>query len=387
MKSKTSTSAVLPVLFGFFIMGLCDLVGVSVSYAKESFNWSDTQSNVLPTMVFFWFLVLSIPSAIVMDKIGRKNTVLIGMAFTFVGMLLPFIHFNEAMCLLTFALLGIGNTILQVSLNPLLTNVIKGNNLSSSLTTGQVIKAISSFLGPIIAGFCSTSLGNWTYMFLIYAGVTLLSTTWLILTSIDEDRNAVKHSSFGEIMKLLGNSKILLLFLGILCIVGLDVGMNTVTPKLLIERCGLSTESAGYGSSWYFAARTIGAFLGAILLTKVSNKVYFRVNMIIVLFAICGLFFVNAQYLIIALVCLTAFASSSIFAVIFSMAMESKPDKANEISGLMITGVAGGAIFPPLMGMMSDFIGNQNGAVFIIALTSLYLLFCAFGIKYTKRTE
>ena len=385
MSNNKAKVALFPVLFGFFIMGFCDLVGVSVSYAKESFNWTDTQSNFLPAMVFFWFLILSIPSAIAMDKIGRKNTVLISMVFTFVGMLLPFIHFNEIICIATFGLLGIGNTILQVSLNPLLTNVIKGDKLSSSLTLGQLIKAISSFLGPIIAGFCSVKLGSWTAMFPIYAGVTLLSTIWLLFTPIHEESNVEKRSSFSEILSLLRDKKILLLFFGILCIVGLDVGMNTVTPKLLIERVGLSTEDAGYGSSWYFAARTLGTFFGAILLTKLSNERYFRINIIIALLGIAGLFIADTQFFIIALVCIVAFASSSIFAVIFSMAIESKPDKANEISGLMITGVSGGAIFPLLMGISTDLVGNQNGSVMIVLATCLYLLFCAYGIKSVNK--
>lgn len=262
--------------------------------------------------------------------------------------------------------------------------MIKGDKLSSSLTAGQFIKAISSFLGPIVAGFCSTYFNNWAMMFPIYAGITLLSTIWLYFTQIEEQKSETKPSSFGQIVGLLKDNKILLLFLGILCVVGLDVGMNTLTPKVLAGRVSLSTEAAGYGSSWYFAARTIGTACGAFLLAVMSEKLYFRINMIVALLAIIGLIFVMTQPLILAMVCIIAFTSSSIFAVIYSMAIKARPEKANEISGLMITGISGGALFPFLMGVSADAIGSQVGSILIVGLTAVYLLFCAYGIKSVK---
>src|SRR5690606_21572828 len=135
-KNKFVSAKIFPVLFGFFIMGFCDLVGISVTYAKEQFGWTETQAGFLPSLAFIWFFILSIPTAMVMDKLGRKNTVLVGMLFTIIGMIIPIILFKEITCYITFALLGIGNTILQVSLNPLLTNVVSGDKLTSSVTAG-----------------------------------------------------------------------------------------------------------------------------------------------------------------------------------------------------------------------------------------------------------
>lgn len=379
-----SKGKVVPVLFGFFIMGFCDLVGISVTYAKDMFGWSETKAGFLPSMVFFWFLVLSVPTAILANKIGRKNTVMISMLFTFIGMLVPFFIFNEITCYLAFGLLGIGNTILQVSLNPLLTNVVKKEKLTSSLTAGQFIKAISSFLGPLVAGFCSLYLGSWEKMFPIYAIITLISSAWLYFTRIEESRNEEKSLSFSHIVNLLGDSKILLLFLGILCIVGLDVGMNIVTPKLLIERTGMEIEAAGYGTSWYFAARTLGTFIGAFLLVRASPISYFRVNMLVVLLALCALFIVSTQASILTMVSIIAFAASSIFAVIYGIALLLYPQKGNEISGLMITGVAGGAVIPPLMGISADRFGSQTGSLLIIGICVIYLFICSFWMKTTR---
>ncbi|WP_455584270.1 MFS transporter [Bacteroides sp.] len=385
MQKQTSMKSALAVLFGFWVMGFADVIGISVTYAKEQFSWSESEAGFLPFMVFFWFLVLSVPTAALMNRIGRKNTVLVSMAFTFAGMSLPFFLFNEGILYLAFALLGIGNTLLQVSLNPLLTNVISGKLLTSALTAGQLIKAISAFVGPMLAVFCSLRWGSWESMFLIYAGITLLSAIWLSVTSIEKESTTGQASlSIKSTFSLLGNSKIVWLFFAIICVVGLDVGMNTITPKLLMSRLDMAKEVAGYGTSWYFAARTVGAFVGVFLLSRVSEKVYFSVNMIIALLAVIGLAFSFSYAGILVIVCVIAFCAAGIFSVIYSLALRVLPEKANGISGLMITGVSGGAVIPLLMGIAADYWGTLNGALFILALCVVYLLICSFRITILK---
>lgn len=159
MKKENSVSTALPVLFGFFVMGFCDIVGISSDYVQRSFNWSPLMTGFVPSMVFVWFLFLGIPVGNRMNKWGRKNTVLISMAITIVGMILPLLVYDSVTCMAAYALLGIGNAILQVSLNPLLNNVITNKALlTSSLTAGQVIKATSSLVGPEIV---LLSVGFW----------------------------------------------------------------------------------------------------------------------------------------------------------------------------------------------------------------------------------
>lgn len=383
--SKNSVSrSVLPVLFGFFVMGFCDVVGIATSYVKADFHLTETIAGFLPSMVFLWFLLLSVPTAILMNKIGRKQTVMLSMLVTVVGMFVPFASYNMVTCMIGFALLGIGNTILQVSLNPLLTNVVKGDALTSSLTTGQVVKAVSSFTGPFITAFALNSLGNWHYLFPIFAAITVLSALWLMFTSVPKEQETVSSSSLSATFSLLKDKTILLLFLGIVFVVGTDVGMNTVAPKLLIERLNMPLAQAGFGSSVYFAFRTAGALLGAILLAKINEMKYFRVNMFIAITAMIVLFFIKEQYAMLTLVGVVGFTCSSIFAVIYSMAIQARPEKANEISGLLITGVFGGAVIPPLMGLATDAIGSQVGSLIVILLSICYLLYCSFGVKVSK---
>lgn len=383
----SSLGRILPVLFGFFVMGFCDVVGIATSYVKQDFGLSETVAGFIPSMVFIWFLLLSIPAAIWMNRLGRKKMVQLSNVITFVGMLIPFVDYSFITCMAGFVLLGVGNTILQVSLNPLLTNVVSGSRLTSMLTAGQVIKAVSSFCGPFIAAFALSVLGEWRYLFPIFAGITLISTLWLMFTDIPKETVRTEASSPGATFSILKDRTILLLFLGIFFVVGVDVGTNTVAPKLLIEREGFSVDQAGFGSSLYFVCRTAGALIGSFLLAKVSDVTYFRVNILVALVAVCLLLVAENTVFLMALIGCIGFFCSSIFSVIYSQAMKSRPDKANEISGLMIMGVFGGAVIPPAMGAMTDVIGNQTGSVLVIAVCVVYLTFCAFWIKKKAASE
>lgn len=384
MKNKTSISKALPVLFGFFVMGFCDIVGITATHVKEDLlnsyspEFRDTLSNMIPVALFLMFLIFSIPTGILMNRIGRKKTVLWSNIITIIAMFIPLIEYSFMMTLLAFMLLGVANTILQVSLNPLLTNVVKGDQLTSSLTAGQFVKAISSFSAPFIAAFAASMLNNWQYIFPIYALITVLSTVWLLASPIYEDVLDVNTTSFAGVLGILKDKTILMLFLGIVFVVGVDVGLNTAAPKILMERCGLSSIEAGYGPSVYFALRTLGAFIGAFILSRFSSSKFFKLNMVIAVAALISLIFVNEKYFIFVLYGVVGFTIANIFPIIFGKAMQVSPDKGNEISGLMITGVFGGAVIPFSMGVLSDFMKSQTGAVLVILLSALYLLLLSF---------
>jgi len=387
MKTKTNYAHVLPVLFGFFVMGFCDVVGITSAHVKEDLlgsyspEFRDTLSNLIPVALFSMFLIFSIPTGMLMNRIGRKKTVILSNILTIIAMFLPLIDYTFFISLLAFALLGIANTILQVSLNPLLTNVVQGDKLTSNLTAGQFVKAISSFSAPFIAAFAATLLGRWQYIFPIYAVITLLSTLWLMATPIKEAPVHVEANTFGSVIRILKDKRIVLYFLGILFVVGVDVGINTTSSKILMERCGLSSIEAGYGPSVYFAFRTLGTFLGAFFLARYASTKFFRWNILVAIIALIALLFAGDKMMVFALFAIIGFTIANIFPIIFAMAIQARPDKANEISGLMITGVFGGAIIPFFMGVLSDAIGSQVGAVIIILASACYLLFLALKQK------
>ena len=380
MKTESSIRKALPVLFGFFVMGMVDLVGIATNYVKFDFNLSDRVANLLPLSLFLWFAVLSVPTGMLMNSFGRKRTVLLSIGITLVAMLLPWMNYSFPMMLVAFAMLGIGNTIIQVSLNPLLTNVVSGDRLTSSLTLGQFIKAIASFLGPIIAGYAARQMGDWRFVFSVFAVVAVASGVWLWITSISEETTVQKTSSFGESFGLLSDKVILMLFLGILFVVGVDVGLNTTIPKFLMEQCNIPLEEAGLGTSLYFAARTIGSFCGAFLLVKISGKKFFISSMFIAIPAFLVMLFIGNLWGILSMVFVSGLTIANIFSIMFAAALKRKPDYANEISGLMIMGVAGGAIILPVMGILSDNFG-QTGGMAVLLVAFVYLIFCAFRME------
>ena len=384
MNKKT---AILPVLFAFVVMGFADVSGIVTSHVKEDFQLSETLAGLIPMAIFFWFLVLSAPTALMMNKIGRKTSVQVSNAITFIGMLIPLFSYNLTTCLIACAMLGIGNTIIQVALNPLLYDVVGGKgSLSSYISAGQVLKALSACAAPYLALGCAAWLGSWKYMFPAFAIITLISSLWLLGTKIEE-APAEGGSSLGETLKLLGNKYILCCFFGIFTVVGLDVGCNVITPKLLIERCGLDTDHAQLGITVYFICKTAGAFVGAFLLSKMADRKFFQIAILIVAVALAGLFFAQGQALILTLVGLIGFFSASVFSVIISLGIKHLPSKANEISGLMIMGVVGGGVVSLLMGITADKMGSQVGSLAVIAVCVAYLALCAFVLLRPQKTQ
>ena len=379
--SKKSNLAVLPVLFSFFIMGFADVVGISSSYVKQDFGLSDSMANLLPMMVFLWFAVFSVPTGVLMNKLGRKNTVLLSIVVTLVALLVPLATYSYSMVLIAFALLGIGNTILQVALNPLLTNVVSGEKLTSSLTLGQFVKAIASFIGPIVAGVASGTFGNWKLIFPFFAAITLLSGLWLLLAPIQKEQSNSETAGFAASFKLLKDPVVLSFFFAIVVLVGIDVGLNVTFPKFLMERTVMPLEKAGLATSLYFAARTIGTFIGAILLMKYSGRLFYIGSAVLGIVALVVMVAIPGPVsLMYVMIFCSGLAVANVFSIVFSAALRRKPEYANEVSGLLIMGVAGGAIVPPIMGMVSDAAG-QTGAMVVVLLLFVYLLINALKMK------
>ena len=375
----------LPIMLCFFAMGFVDLVGIASNYVKADLGLTDAQANIFPSLVFFWFLIFSVPTGMLMNRIGRKKTVLLSLFVTFASLLLPVFGDGYVLMLLSFSLLGIGNALMQTSLNPLLSNIVSGERLASSLTFGQFVKAIASFLAPYIAMWGATqtipALGmGWRILFPIYMVVAVIAIFWLGATSIQEEKEEGRPSTFGECLALLGKPFILLCFLGIMCHVGIDVGTNTTAPKILMERLGMTLSDAGFATSLYFIFRTAGCLLGAVVLQKVASKPFFAVSVLCMLAAMAGLFVFHEKTMIYVCIALIGFGNSNIFPIIFSQALLAMPQKKNEVSGLMIMGLFGGTVFPIAMGLASDAVG-QSGAVAVMTIGVLYLFFYMLKMK------
>lgn len=374
---------IIPVMLCFFAMGFVDLVGIASNYIKGDLGLTDSMANLLPSLVFFWFLVFSIPTSLLMNRIGRKRTVLLSLLITVFAMVIPVFVNTFWVLLIAFSLLGIGNALMQTSLNPLVDSVMRGGNLASTLTFGQFVKAIASFMAPILAAWGATAdvFGmGWRILFPLYMSVGIVAILLLNATEIKEgaeektEKQLGVAAQFANALRLLGNPAVLLCFLAIVCHVGMDVGINITAPKVLMERLGITLETAGFATSLYFIARTAGCLAGGFVMVRMKEWTFLLASIVLMLVALSMLFLGAEQWVLYASIVLLGLANSNPFSIIMARALQAVPDKKNEASGLMIMGLFGGTVFPLLMGAASDSFG-QTGAIAVLALGAFYLLF------------
>lgn len=357
----------------FIVMGFVDIVGVATGFIKKDFGLTDDLAQLIPSMALFWFFVMSVPSGILQDKYGKRRMLNIGMLLTGTGMIIPFIHYSFPVMLAAFIALGIGNTIVQVSANPLLHDVSPREKYSSYMSLSQFIKAIVSLLGPVITTLMATVFGNWRLVFAIYAFTSAIAVIWLYMTKIEETRGE-DPATFKSCFSLLKNPFIVVMVLGIFMLVGADVGMNSNIANFLQNQFGLTLERASLGISLYFTALMIGRFSGAIILNWIPARRFLLLTAAIALISLIAMLMVKSMLVVQIAIFMVGLGSANLFPLIFSIALEKMPERANEVSGLMIMAVSGGAFLPPLMGLVSTGFGVKASFLVLIG-AMVYLLY------------
>lgn len=378
--SKINLSKVIPVLFSFIVMGFVDIIGVATGYVKHDFQLTDFIAQFLPMMVLLWFFVLSVPAGVLQDKFGKRNMLKVGMFIQAIGLGVPFIYYSFPMMFASFILLGIGNTVIQVSANPLLQDVTPSDKLASFMSTSQFVKAIISFSGPLIVTFMASVFGNWKLVFAVYGVTSLLAAFWLSMTPIQESKPERKPASFSSCFGLLKNRFIALMALSIFLIVGAEVSVNTNIVNVLIAKFGLTLETAAIGISFFFAGETVSRFLGAIILNVIKPRLFLLLTTLLSLLGVLGVFFAPSNAVAFASIFIIGLGAGNMFPIIFSLALEKMPERANEISGLLIMAVSGGAVIPLVMGFVSSTFGPLI-SVSVIGVCMLYILWVSLYVR------
>jgi len=371
---KINISKIAPVLMAFFVMSFVDLVGIGVDRVSKDMNLSATLAQLIPSAAFLWFLLLSVPVGVMQSRLGKKVMLNIGMVVTALGLLVPFFFYTFSMVLVGFALLGIGNTIVQVSANPLMVYVVPTNRASSFLSFSQFVKAIGSMIGaPLAAVFAAHFTHDWKLLFLVFGIVSILSVIWLGLTKIDEGELAESKATFGSAFKLLGTGFVLMMVVSIFLVVGIDVGFNSNSGHFLIKQFGIDSTAAESGRSVYFLGRMIGTFAGAIMLTSISSRKFFMWTSILGILSLAAILLIHSPVIAWVLVFMIGLAVANIFPLVFSITVEKYPTRSNEISGLMMMAISGGAVIPLLIGWVSD-LTNVAIGMSILIVCMVYLL-------------
>ncbi len=369
----------LPIMMAFFVMSFCDLVGIGVDRVKSDFNLSNTMAQLIPMAVFLWFAVLSVPVGILQDRIGKRNVLNLGMIVTAIGLLLPFLVYDFTVILIGFGLLGIGNTIVQVSANPLLIDVVPSEKKSSFLSFSQFIKAIGSMIAPPLAGWLAAQYGDWKLIFLAFGVVSILTVLWLGSTKIEETKNTEARASVLSSLTLLINPYIAMMVMSIFLIVGIDVGINAVSGQFLLNKYQASQALAESGRSVYFFGKMLGTFGGALMLTLLPSRKFFLWSAILAIASILGLLVAPTEMIALIVIFVIGLGVANIFPLVFSLTVERYPNRANEISGLMIMAVSGGALIPWIIGKVTDVTASVTMGMFVLLLCAVYELISALA--------
>ena len=367
--SKSNVRIMAPIILSFFVSGFAAIIGVVSNSVEKELHLSDIQSSILASAIYVWFLIMAVPTGYIMNKLGHRMTVITGLSISCMSLLFPIFMYNYAGMVISLCLLGIANTMLQISLNLLVSDVTPKRKMSSMLTLGQFVSQIPNLTVPILAIWSFTLFGSWRWVYPLFLIISLAITYFLYKTNIDEGEVEGDPSSISDLLSLLKQKAIMLCFIGIICQVGMDIGISMIAPKILEERIGQNSANANMIISIYALIRLLGCLGGAYLLAKYSNKKIYMTSLYCIFLSCLGLIFSRTGGLVYISVGLMGLGMSNLFAIIYSQALEHNPKKKNDISILMIIGLVGGAIFPPIMSMATRLTGNhQWGAVVIIIL-------------------
>ena len=378
---KVNITKILPVLMAFFVMSFVDLVGIGVDRVSKDMNLSATLAQLIPSAAFLWFLLLSVPVGVMQSRLGKRFMLNIGMGVTALGLLVPYFFYTFEMVLVGFALLGIGNTIVQVSANPLLVDVVPGNRAPSFLSFSQFVKAIGSMIGAPLAAVLAAQFGDWKLLFLVFGVVSILSVLWLGSVKIDEKKQTEIKATFASSFKLLGTGFVLIMVLSIFLVVGIDVGFNSNSGQFLIKQFGIDSTTAESGRSVYFFGRMLGTFAGAIMLTRISSRKFFMWTSILGILCLIAILLISSPFMAWGLVFLIGLAVANIFPLVFSITVERYPTRSNEISGLMMMAISGGAVIPLIIGWVSDLSNVAIGMSILIVCMICLLSVSIYSLK------
>ncbi len=359
------------ILLAFLCMGFGDAVGPFVGLAKEQFALSNFEAQLIAFVGFIMFGILSVPMGIVQDRTGKKFVLLLGLAIALAGLILPLFGLSSyALFLLTILLLGAGAAILQVAGNPIMRDVSEPGKYSRNLSFGQFIKAIGSLSGSLIPFAAAKWMGmDWKILFPIYVASLLITLIIIAATKIKEEKTDREPATLQSCFLLLSNPFILLMVLGIFIYVGIEICLSSGVPLLLSSHYGIDLKTWGLlGNAFFFIAILSGRFLGSVALSWMKPHGFFRFSVTLSIIGLL-LIFVDNPYVTLAGVFIAGLGFANIFPLIFSITVDSMPERANEISGLMVTAIAGGAIVPPLMGLLADATSVRMG--FIVPLIGM----------------
>ncbi len=374
-----------PIFLAFLCMGFGDVVGPLTSQLQSEYELSNLMAGLVTFMGFIMFGLLSVPMGLYQDRKGKKIVLLFGMIAALAGLVLPIIGNFASFGLLlgSLLLLGTGATLLQVAGNPIMRDVSPEGKYSRNLSFGQFFKAIGSLSGALIPLLAAKYWGlDWKLLFPIYSGIILIAAIYLYVVKIDEKKDdAASPASFGSVLALLKNPYVFFMVLAIFLYVGAEVSMSAKLPNYLEHKFNFDIKELGlWGTLFFFIALMTGRFLGGVILNWMTPSKFLKITTLLALIGIAGLYFATTSFFGFVAIFVIGLGFANIFPLVFSITIDAMPERSNEISGLMVTAIIGGAFVPVIFGAVADIFSLMAG--FVVTLVCIGYI---FALSFYKR--
>lgn len=397
-KADMSRNSILPVYMIFVVTGMVDATGPMVGLAKESFHISNAVASLLPMLGFIMFGLVSIPIGLLQDKKSKKHILKMGLFISLVGLVVPIcsgmygkmvingnslVQFYEILVAIVF--LGAGAAILHVSGNPIMRDLFEDGKFSKNLSMAQFFNTIGSSLGFLLPIIMLYAFGlDWSILFPFFACLVIMSIILLSPVRIIEKKTVRDtHATFRSCLRLLKDRYVLMMVLGVFIYCGTEISMSSFVPVLLKEKYLISIKEAGLIIIWFlfYLPILLGRLIGYLVMSWIPPKHLLLASTIVALTGVV-LIFQNSLGGTLLGVFLAGLGFANICPLIFSIVIDRLPEHANELSGLMVSAIAGAAFVPPLMGLVAD--GTSVQTAFFVPLVCVVFLLIASLVTNMK---
>ena len=400
---KRNNIIVILILLTFFVISfLTNVLGALNPNASASYSLTETMAAFLPFAFFIAYGLMSVPSGILLEKWGGKKMMVLAFVLAFAGALgfALFPKFN--VFLVSLFTLGTGMAVLQVVINPLLRITGGEEHFAFNSVLAQLIFGAASFLSPLMFSYLVTNIdaGNsqkplinlmsglvpesmsWVSLYWVFALMSIIMILIILFVKfpkveLQEDEKVGSKASYVELVK---NKYVILFFLGIFMYVGTEQGISYWMSKFLSQTHGINPETSGASAVAYFwGLMTIGGVLGLILLKLLDSKIVLRWFTVLAMISLAIGLFGNSKMALLAFP-ISGFFLSVMYPVIISLGLNSVKKHHGSFAGILMSGIAGGAIIQILIGAISDMISLKVGMSFLF-LTLAYIMSISFWAK------
>jgi len=392
---KQRALIIVYILFVWFVISfVTNIIGPLMPIIIRDFALNLTLAGFLPFSFFLAYGIISIPAGSMTERIGPKRTLLVAFAFNFTGALLIALLPNYAVVIGGLFIIGLGMAMLQVIINPLMRTAGGEAHFAFYSVLGQFVFGLASYVSPLVfahlmrnAAALPTRL-PWVSFYWTFAAVFIMLIVVTRALSIpqlelsDSERAGTRSTYF----ELLHDRHVRLFFLGIVAYVGTEQSIANWMSQFLATYHGVAPDSTGAESvGRFWGLMSVGCVLGLVLLKLLDARLVLGLFTTAAMVCLgCALFGSASTALLAFPAC--GFFLSVMFSVVFSLALNSVPRHHGALSGILCTGILGGAVLPLVVGLLGDWLGLR-AAMSIVFVTLAYILGISIWARPLIRNE